>query len=77
MSEEMYYCVVHGNVTDVMKMAFEHSILMDPDTEAKTRVERIYCIKCYVSFLDAQLGEVVPLAKDEEQELSDEEATTD
>jgi hypothetical protein len=72
MSEEAYHCSVHGEVTDVMKMAFDSSILRDPTTHAYERIERIYCIACYVAFMDQQLGEVTPMVKYTQQEPSNE-----
>lgn len=63
---ETYLCSVHGEITDVIKMAFDSSVLRDPTTQAWTRIERLYCTACYVAFLDAQLGEVTEVVKDEE-----------
>ena len=68
---DRYHCSVHGEITDVMKMAFDSSILRDPATHAFERIERIYCIACYVAFLDQQLGEVALLEK-EDSDGSDE-----
>jgi hypothetical protein len=72
MSEETYHCSVHGEIDDVMKMAFDSSILRDPTTHAYERIERIYCIACYVAFMDQQLGEVTPMVKYSQQEPSNE-----
>lgn len=77
MSEEAYHCSVHGEVTDVMKMAFDSSILRDPTTHAYERIERIYCIACYVAFMDQQLGEITPMVKYTQQEPSDEYKETE
>lgn len=64
--EQEYHCSVHGEITDVIKMAFNSSVLRDPDTKAWTRIERLYCTACYIAFLDAQLDEVTEIVKDEE-----------
>lgn len=69
---DSWQCSVHGEITDVMKMAFDSSILRDPATHAYTRIERIYCIACYVAFLDQQLGEVEPMVKYTQQEAPSE-----
>lgn len=61
-----YYCSVHGEVRDVMLHAFDSTVLRDPDTKAKIRIERIYCTACYCAFMDQQLGQATEVVKDED-----------